>query len=49
MVPSVFPGDIGQCRLEVEDSKRNWSITIMVIIIIGFAAMTFAMWKITHF
>ena len=38
--------EINQCRLEVEDSNRNWKITSIVIIIIGFAVMTFAMWKL---
>ena len=39
---SVFLREIGQLRLEVEGSNRNWKIGIMIIII-GFAAMTFAM------
>ena len=32
--------------MEVKDCKRNWEITIVMIIVIGFAAMTFAMWRL---
>ena len=42
---SDFLREIDQCLLEVEDSNRNWRITITMIIIIGFAAVTFAMWR----
>ena len=30
---------VDQCTLEVEDSNRNWKITIAMSIILGFAAM----------
>ena len=32
--------EFSQCRLEVEDSNRNWKITIIMVSSIGFAAMT---------
>ena len=37
---STFMREIGECRLEVEDSNGNWKITILMIISFGFAAMT---------
>ena len=41
---TTFTKEIDQ--LEVEDSNRNSKITIFTIIIVGFAAMTFAMWRL---
>ena len=43
---SMRDNEINKCLLEVEDSNRHWKITIIMIIAMGFAAMTFAMWRL---
>ena len=48
MVTEAFRryNESSQCKSEAEDSKRNWRVTIIVIIIVRFAAVTFAMWML---
>ena len=42
---STFIREIDQCKLEVEDSNRSWRITIIIV----FAAMTLAMWRLRRY
>ena len=46
---STFMREIDQCRLEIEDSNANWKTTKFMIIIIGFATMTFAVWRLRRY